>query len=82
MKSLEAQGEELLRAPGGEAIRALADSPEARRLEQTISPEAVERAVRSGDGAQLRSLLDQVLATEEGRALARKIAGMGGGPGG
>lgn len=78
MDSLKAQGEALLRSPQGKAVRALADSPEARALEQTVSPEAVERAVRSGDGEQLRALLRQVLSTEEGRALAEKIAGMGG----
>ena len=78
MDSLKAQGEALLRSPRGNAVRALADSPEARALEKTVSPEAVESAVRSGDGEQLRTLLHQVLSTEEGQALARRIAALGG----
>ena len=78
MRDLEKMGEELLRGQQGDAIRDIAASPEAQRLEKTLDPAAVERAARSGDGEQLRSLLMQVLSTEEGRSLAEKLSRLGG----
>ena len=35
---------------------------------------AAERAVRSGDAAQLKALLTQILSTNEGKALAEKLS--------
>ena len=73
----EAMGEKLMKGKDADAIRNIAASPEARRLEQSLDPAAVERAARSGDGAQLKAILHQVLSTEEGRALAEKLSGLG-----
>ena len=44
---------------------------------QKLDAEAVEKAARSGDAAALQSILTQVLATEEGRALAEQLSKMG-----
>ena len=62
----------------GEALRALAASEEARRLGGALDAEA-EAAVRSGDSGRMRALLARLLDTEEGRTLAAKLAGLGGG---
>jgi len=74
---LEAMGEKLLKGKKGEAIRSVAASPEAKRLEQSLDPAQVERIARSGDGEQLRALLQQVLSTADGKALAEKLSGLG-----
>ena len=69
--------EELLRGKDGEKLRTLAASEEARRVSSLFSPQELEQAARSGDGAQLRGILQRVLSTEEGRALAQKLSQTG-----
>ena len=79
MKDMEKLGAELLAGRQGGAIRALADSPEAKKLGAALDGAAAERAVRSGDPAQLKALLTQILATNEGKALAEKLSLLGNG---
>ena len=67
-------GAELLSGRQGGAIRDMANSPEAKKLGAAIDPAAAERAVRSGDAAQLKALLTQILSTNEGKALAEKLS--------
>jgi hypothetical protein len=77
MQDLEALGKALFQGNKGQQLEALAQSPEGRRLEQTLDPAAVEKAARSGDARQIKALLEQVLATEEGKSLAKKLSDMG-----
>ena len=49
------------------------------KLGAAIDPAAAERAVRSGDAAQLKALLTQILSTNEGKALAEKLSRFGNG---
>ena len=74
MRDLEKEGKRLLSGEKGNALRELAASKEARRLEEKLDPDAVERAVRSGDARALSGLLQQVLSTDEGKALADKLS--------
>lgn len=74
MRDLEKEGKRLLSGEKGSALRAVAASPEAKRLEEKLDPAAVERVVRSGDTKALGALLQQVLATDEGKALAEKLS--------
>ena len=78
MEDLEALERRLLDGENGAALRSLAESEEAKRLAQKLSAARAEQAIRSGDSAALRSLLESVLSTDEGRALAAKLAGPGG----
>ena len=64
-RSLEAQG----------AVRDAADSEEARRLMRRVDAGALERAAKRGDVKELKQILDQVLSTPEGKALAQKVQG-------
>ena len=73
MQDLEKLEQELRRKGKAEGIRALAESADGQRLGQMIDGGAVERAVKSGDSAALRSLLARVLSTDEGRRLAGEI---------
>ena len=45
-----------------------------RSLWINVTFPAAERAVRSGDAAQLKALLTQILSTNEGKALAEKLS--------
>ena len=63
------------------ALNALASSPEARRLGERAGNGELERAVRSGDPAALRSMAERLLSTRVGNALAEKLSGPKGGHG-
>jgi len=73
MQNFEQLGQELQRRGKTGDIRRLAESEDGKRLSKMIDPQAVEKAARSGDSAALKSLLDQVLSTEEGKRLAMGI---------
>ena len=77
MQDLEKLGKEFFKGERGKALESVVRSPEGKRLEQQLDPAAVEKAARSGDPEQLKALLQQVLATEEGKALAKKLSGLG-----
>ncbi len=79
MDDWEALEQTLFGGENGEALRALADSEDARRLGKTLSAAEVGQALRSGDSEQMRSLLETILSTGEGKALAERIAKLGGG---
>ena len=79
MMDMEKLGAELLAGRQGGAIRDMANSPEAKKLGAAIDTAAAERAVRSGDAAQLKALLSQILSTDEGKALAEKLSRFGNG---
>ena len=77
MQDLEKLGKDFMQGEKGRRLESVVNSPEGRRLEQQLNPAAVERAARSGDPEQIKALLQQVLATEEGKALAKKLSGLG-----
>ena len=74
MDDLEALEKELFSGKKGEALRSLAQSGEARRLGQRLDRAAAEEALRSGDGEKMKSLLESILATGDGQALARALS--------
>ena len=76
MDDLEALKTALLTGKNGEALRALAQSGEARRLGRRLDRAAAEEALRSGDGEKLRALVEGILSTGDGRALAAAAAAL------
>ena len=76
MDDLEAPGRQLLAGKNGEALRSLANSGQARRLGQRLDRSAAEAALRAGDGEALRALLEGVLSTPDGRALAEALSAL------
>ena len=58
---------------GKAAFRAAADSPEGRALAARLDDKALRDAARRGDGAALGDILQRVLSTPEGKALAEKV---------
>ena len=73
MEDLEKLGRELLSGKNGDALRALAGTAEAQRLSQQMDSAAAEKIMRSGDPAQMKALLQQLLSTPEGKSLAEKL---------
>ena len=58
---------------GRSELKALADSPEGRALTARLDGDALRSAAKKGDSAALQDILQRVLATPEGRALAEKV---------
>ena len=54
-------------------LNAAAESPEGRRTAQRINDAALREAVERGDTAALQKLLNEVLSTPDGRALAERV---------
>ena len=67
---LEAMKNELKKSG---AARAVAESREAQALLRRVDSSAWETAAKTGDVASLKKLLNQALATPEGKALAEQI---------
>ena len=80
MEDWEALGKALLSGKNGDALRALAGTPEAQQLGKQMDSAEAERIMRSGDPAQMRALLQRLLSTPEGRSLAQKLGQIGGKP--
>ena len=76
MDDLEALGNELFAGKDGETLRSLAMSGEAQRLGQRLDRAAAEEALRSGDGEKMKSLLESILSTADGRALAQALSAL------
>lgn len=68
--SLERQIEN---SPMAEKLRQAAASAEGQRIMRNIDAAAVEKAAKQGDMQALKNILNGVLSTPEGQALALKI---------
>ena len=73
MTDLEKLAKEIASGRRGAELRALGSSAEARALESAVDGAALEKALRSGDSAALKGMLDRLLSTPEGRALAEGV---------
>lgn len=73
MQNFEKLGQELERMGKTEDIKKLAQSPEGQKISRMLDAGAVEKAARSGDSEAIKSLLGQVLGTDEGKRLAESV---------
>ena len=76
MKDFERIGRELERRGKTDSIKSIAESEDGQRIGRMLDAEAVERAARSGDAEAMRSILGQILGTDEGKRLAESIRKM------
>lgn len=54
-------------------IRDLAGSGEAAAAAAAVNPETLRRAVEKNDPAVMRAVMEQLLSTDAGKQLARKV---------
>lgn len=76
MRNLEEISKALEESGKADALKALSDSADARRLGAMVDRPAVEKAVKGGDTEALRKLLGGVLASPEGQRMAEKLRQM------
>ena len=73
MKDLESISKELEKSGKSEKLKSLASSKEGEAVSRMINAAEVERAAKAGDMTALKSILSQVLSTDEGKALAENV---------
>ena len=73
MKNFEEMERKLAASGKTDAVRAIAASKDGQQLLRKLDTDRVERAVQSGDGEALRSILMDVLKTNEGRRIAKQL---------
>lgn len=74
MKNFEEMERKLAQSGKTDAVRAIAASKDGRQLLKKLDTNRVERAMQSGDGEALRSILMDVLKTSEGRRIAKQLS--------
>ena len=73
MQDLEKLAQELRQRGRTRELRALAESADGRKLGERVDGAALEKALRSGDSAALREILQGVLRSAEGQRLAENL---------
>ena len=76
MQNFEQVGRELQKRGKSDELKALAESPDGKKLGQMVDSSAIGQAARAGDSEALKKMLGQVLSTDEGRRLAESIRKM------
>ena len=74
MKNFEELERKLAQSGKTDAVRAIAASKDGQQLLKKLDTNRVERAMQSGDGEALRSILMDVLKTSEGRRIAKQLS--------
>ena len=74
MKNFEDMERKLAQSGKTDAVRAIAESKDGQQLMKKLDTNRVERAMQSGDGEALRSILMDVLKTSEGRRIAKQLS--------
>lgn len=73
MLDLERINAEIEKSGKKEKLKSLAADADGVAVSRMLDPASVEKAAKSGDTAALKSILSQVLGTEEGKRLAEKL---------
>lgn len=73
MNELEKKKQELMKSGKGEKLEELAKSSELKRLGKIVDPEAMKKAAATGDNEALSKMLNQVLSTQDGQELLKRI---------
>ena len=73
MTDFERMQKELSSSKNSADLKKFAQSPEAARIGKTVDGNALKKAAMTGDKETLGRILQQVLSTEDGKALAKMV---------
>ena len=74
MSDFEKMSKELLKGGKAGELKKVVDSPEGKKISSMVDGNALKKAVGAGDTETVNRILGQLLATEEGKNLAKKIS--------
>lgn len=81
MADFESIKREMMASGKGAQLEKLAKSSEVARIGKTIDKDALKKAAAEGDQATLGRMLEQVMSTDDGKALLKKVSESFGGKG-
>jgi len=74
MSNFDKMKNELLKGGNAGAINKVVNSAEGKKIGSMVDGNALKKAVTEGDNETINRILGQVLATEEGKTLAKRIS--------
>lgn len=74
MNSFEKMKGELLKGGNRRELDSVVNSAEGKKIGSMVDGNALKKAVAQGDTETMNRILGQVLATDEGKALAKRIS--------
>ncbi|NCB74712.1 MAG: hypothetical protein EOM51_08220 [Clostridia bacterium] len=73
MSDFTKMSKELLKGGKAGEINKVVNSPEGKKIGSMVDGNALKKAVAEGDKDTMNRILGQILSTEEGKALAKRI---------
>ena len=74
MSDFGKMSKELLKGGKAGELKNVVNSAEGKKIGNMVDGNALKKAVAEGDNDTMNRILSQVLSTEEGKALAKKIS--------
>ncbi len=74
MSDFTKMSKELLKGGKAGEINKVVNSPEGKKIGSMVDGNALKKAVAEGDKDTMNRILGQILSTEEGKALAKRIS--------
>lgn len=74
MSDFEKMSKDLLKGGRQEGLNSVVNSSEGKKIGSMVDGNALKKAFAEGDKDTLNRIMNQVLSTEEGRTLAKKIS--------
>jgi len=73
MSDFEKESKKYMSGANAEKIRAISSSVDNKKIGSSVDQAELKKAVKSGDSKTLERIVAQVLATSEGKKLAKSI---------
>lgn len=74
MSDFTKMSKELLKGGKAGEINKVVNSPEGKKIGSMVDGNALKKAVAEGDKDTMNRILSQILSTDEGKALAKRIS--------
>lgn len=74
MNDFDKMSKELLKGNKAGDLKNVVNSTEGQKIGKMVDGNALKKAIASGDNDTVNRIMNQVLSTDEGKALAKKIS--------
>ena len=74
MKDFDRMSKDLLKGDKAGDLKNVVNSAEGQKIGKMVDGNALKKAIASGDNDTVNRIMNQVLSTDEGKALAKKIS--------
>ena len=74
MKDFDKISKDLFKSGKGSDLKNVVNSSEGQKIGKMVDGNALKKAIADGDNDTVNRIMNQVLSTDEGKALAKKIS--------